>query len=296
MPLETTCAIFLAFHPSDDDLRYVRGLAGQMNVVVISNSGVHDFGFDTRAMHCFEENVGVGEGYNRGLELARSIGSTHVVFHDQDSRLRVGQVELALQRLVTLDPKANSVALSLLPVDNVTGRAREARVTKPRVVGNLLQYREVQFSGLVAPICLFEDRPFSPYLFVDFVDFEWCWKVAPQVRFLRDKSLTIGHSIGSGTMRTGGLEYSLPSPFRHYYQVRNVAVLASMPHVPRQWVVRISGKYLLRAIALPLIDRPRCWESWKASVRGLSAARRFRKSGSRRREALFGSPPQTPAR
>jgi rhamnosyltransferase len=296
MSLGTTCAIFLAFHPSDEDLRYVRDLSRQMNVVVVSNSGVHEFGSDVRAIHCFDENVGVGAGYNRGLDLARSIGSTHVVFHDQDSRLDVVQVEQALQRLDSLDPEGNSAAWSLSPVDNVTGRAREARVTKPRVVGNLLQYREVQFSGLVAPIGLFRECPFSPYLFVDFVDFEWCWKVSPQVRFLRDRSLTIGHSIGSGTLEAGGLEYSLPSSLRHFYQVRNVVVLASMPHVPRQWVFRITSKYLLRGIALPLLDRTQFWACWKASLRGLVAGLRFRRSGARRPDALMGNPLQTLSR
>jgi rhamnosyltransferase len=269
MSTENVCAIFLAFHPSDDDLQYVRDLSGQMNVVVVSNSGPHDFGPNVRAVHCFEKNVGVGEGYNRGLDLARSIDSTHVVFHDQDSRLQLSAVAGALVRLSELAAKHILAIISLTPVDLMTGHARQPRVTKPERIGDLLEFREVQFSGLVAPITLFEANPFSNLLFVDFVDFEWCWKVGSTVRLFRDESLTIGHCIGSGVKSRFGVEYSLPSPNRFYFQWRNLAILARGSYVPTQWKVRTAAKFVLRGVSLVILDLKRVPKYWSESVRGL---------------------------
>ena len=269
MSIKSTCAIYLAFHPSDEDLAYVRNLARHLSVVVVSNSGAHDFGTDVAAACYFAENVGVGAGYNRGLELARSIGSTHVVFHDQDSRLDISQVEGALERLASLDPEGESLVMSLTPVDLTTGQVRQPRVTKPTPVGDLLQFREVQFSGLVAPVEVFSADPFSTYLFVDFVDFEWCWKVSPKVRFLRDPNLSIGHRIGSGIRTLLGFEYSVPSSQRFFFQWRNLVVLSRVPYAPRQWKVRTAAKFFIRSFALVAIERTRSIGCIGESIRGI---------------------------
>jgi rhamnosyltransferase len=269
MTLETTCLIYLAFHPSDDDLVYVCDLARQMNVVVVSNSGIHDFGPDLRGVHCFETNVGVGAGYNRGLELARAIGAKHVVFHDQDSRLDVANIEGALQRILELESHGGTFAISLTPVDLTTKKARQPRVTKPMAMGAFLEFREVQFSGLVAPIGVFATDPFSEYLFVDFVDFDWCWNVGRSVRFIRDESLTIGHCIGSGVQSVFGFEYSLPAPTRFYFQWRNLLVLARLSNTPMQWKYRTTAKFLVRTLVLVVVGRTRIVSCCAESIRGI---------------------------
>jgi rhamnosyltransferase len=269
MLLERVCAIYLAFHPSEEDLSYVRDLATKMDVVVVSNSGTYDFGPDVRRKHFFEENVGVGAGYNRGIELARETGVTHVVFHDQDSRLDIWNLDLALQRLQELMLAGESAVLSLNPVDLGTRQSRQPRVTKPKRVGSFLEFREVQFSGLVAPINLFGAKPFSTELFIDFVDFEWCWRVAPTVRLLRDETLTIGHCIGSGVRSILGIEYSLPSPTRFYFQWRNLAVLARSPNTPLQWKIRTTAKLALRGLLLPVLDRKQFIVCWVETARGI---------------------------
>jgi rhamnosyltransferase len=268
--------IYLAYHPAEGDLQYVNQLAEQVSVIVVSNSGEHDFGSHIAAKRIFQENVGVGAGYNAGIEAAHSLGATHVMFHDQDSRLDAAMLTKALDRLSAIDPQGNSAALSLNPIDLGTNEPRTPRFNRPKAEGDLLRYREVQFSGLIAPMTIFDSpKPFSEYLFVDLVDFEWCWRMAKLVRILRDLSLTIGHQLGGGTKTILGAEYSLPSTSRFYFQFRNFVVLSTVPYVPTQWKFLTAVKYALRTALLPKID-PQFKDSWKQSARGIRDGRKDR--------------------
>ncbi len=261
--------IYLAYHPDENDLHYVNQLAENLSVIIVSNSGEHNFGSHVKGKRIFEENVGVGAGYNAGIDAARALGATHVMFHDQDSRLDPSMVASALLRLCEVDPRGDSVAFSLEPVDLRTNTARSPRLNRPKSEGDLLRYREVQFSGLLTPMRLFTSaKPFSEYLFVDLVDFEWCWRMAPSVRVLRDPSLTIGHQLGSGTRTLLGAEYSLPSASRFYFQFRNLIALSRASYVPFQWKVLTAIKYAIRTALLPFIDR-QFTKAWKQSIAGI---------------------------
>lgn len=263
--------IYLAYHPAAEDLAYVRSLARTTDVIAVSNSGDHDFGPDLLGKRIFAQNVGVGAGYNAGLAVARSVGSSHVLFHDQDSRLHDATLSEALKRLSEIDATGTEAVLSLSPVDLTTRQARSARLTHPVLKDGLLHYQDVQFSGLLAPVALFpDDSPFSEYLFVDFVDTEWCWRVSPTVRIVRDPALTIGHHLGSGTRSLLGHDYSLPQPTRFFFQTRNLVVLTRVPYVPRRWPWQTTAKFLIRAALLPFVER-RFVECWKQSILGFRA-------------------------
>jgi rhamnosyltransferase len=268
--------IYLAYHPSGDDLCYVRDLALQANVVVVSNSGPYDFGGDVAGVAIFETNVGVGAGYNAGLELARNLDSPYVMFHDQDSRIDRAMLERAYLRLLEIEVNQSDVVLSLNPIDLATRTSRTARLTKPVAEGDLLRYQDVQFSGLLGRTSHFEGNAFSEELFVDFIDSEWCWRTAEQLKIVRDLEITIGHNLGSGTRTLLGLEYSLPSPTRYFYQTRNLVWLTGQPYVPRIWPIQTTVKFGLRAIALPILE-PKFLDCWKQSWLGLRVGLKDRK-------------------
>jgi rhamnosyltransferase len=256
--LEELVVIYLAYHPSEEDLSYVRALASETRVVVVSNSGLHDFGMNVSKAAIFEENVGVGAGYNAGLDLARGLNARYVMFHDQDSRVDRATLESALSRLKRIESSEHQSVLSLNPRDIQTGTSRTARFTKP----------VMQFSGLLANISLFDKNAFSAELFVDFVDSDWCWRTSSDVAIFRDAQLSIGHNLGSGTRTLFGLEYSLPSPTRYFFQARNLVVLTGRTYVPKFWPVQTAGKFLLRSALLPFIE-PRYRECWKQSWLGI---------------------------
>ena len=270
--------VYLAFHPSIDDLAYVNDLAQNVAVIVVSNSGPHDFGLHVVAEHIFENNVGVGAGYNAGVMKARDLGASNILFHDQDSRVDPTTIDAAHDRLGSLLDGGQRAVLSLNPVDIATNTSRTARVTFPVAFGDLFSYQDVQFSGLLVPWKAFDDwPPFSEDLFVDFVDSAWCWKVARTTKILRDPSLVIGHQLGSGTRKILGVEYSMPSPKRFFFQVRNLVWLAGRPYVPSRWPIQTAGKFLARSIVLPLLE-PEFWSCWKESVRGVIAGLRDRRA------------------
>jgi rhamnosyltransferase len=267
--------IYLAYHPSEFDLVYVTDLAANTNVVVVSNSGPHDFGTKVLKERIFVDNVGVGAGYNAGLELAREVGATHVMFHDQDSRLDPSILERAVLRLGEIETEGAAV-LSLNPIDIEAGTARTARLTKPVSEGDLLRYRDVQFSGMICRIEHFKGDAFSATLFVDFIDSEWCWRTRSALKIYRDEKLTIRHNLGSGTRKFLGLEYSLPAPIRYYFQTRNLVLLTGAAHVPKMWPLQTLIKFLLRGVVLPFIEPKflECWkESWRGVVEGLTRRR-----------------------
>ena len=91
-------------------------------------------------------------------------------------------------------------------------------------------------------------------LFIDFVDFEWCWR-AQKLGFICGitANICIEHKVGSNEISIGNHHVIISSPIREYYSYRNYQWLVRRNYVPLQWKIAQGVKQFLRFLYFPFV-------------------------------------------
>jgi rhamnosyltransferase len=67
----------------------------------------------------------------------------------------------------------------------------------------------------------------SEELFIDYVDFEWCWRArACGIATMCFPDIVINHCLGDSSKRIAGKKVTVRSDFRYYHMLRNGFYLA----------------------------------------------------------------------
>lgn len=197
-------------------------------------------------------NAGIAVAQNRGVARARELGSDFVIEMDQDSCLPQGYVSKLMSRFVELEERGLRVGgIGPLAVrhgsDEVyhgLSRAKGAiEVQYTLSSGFLMRFDAINAVG-----------PKNEDLFIDFVDWEWCWRSRERgYRIFIDTTLEISHMLGDGHKKILGLSIGMPSPIRHYYQFRNFLYLLTRPVAPPKWKAKYSVIMLAKLCLMPFI-------------------------------------------
>ena len=96
-------------------------------------------------------------------------------------------------------------------------------------------------------------------LFIDLVDFEWCWRAKKYgYRVFSSKRARMGHMVGQKNVKILKV-YTLliPSPIRHYYQFRNTLFLLKRDYVPNYWKIKALVERGIEFFLYPIFVSPR---------------------------------------
>lgn len=210
-------------------------------------------------------NTGIGHAQNVGIAMSLARGSDCVLLIDQDTLFEPGYVAKALAILRELPDRTAALAPSVhethqggtdqgfffqtwLGFRRIIVPEGEHLIAQASASGLMLRSRHLPAVGLMN-----ED------LFIDWVDFEWCWR-ARRVGFavIGTSRLAVRHRLGDRTARVAGHAVNLRGALRHYYIVRNAFHLSlrcpSLGHWQRFVLFIRAWKYVL---AYPLLGRPR---------------------------------------
>jgi rhamnosyltransferase len=261
MNKESACAIVVLYNPELDTLESVLGSfskAGFEKLYLIDNSSVNQL--EAIGNFCLKHlskldctykpllnNVGIASAQNIGIELAMKDGFKYAIFFDQDSIIITKDF---LNKAITIYEQLNEIGV---PVASIGPRIVDRRKGKKYYAlldrGNELdavpgstEVKQLISSGSVVSIDVFKKVGlFEGELFIDFVDFEWCWRAYNQgfKHFIVD-ALEISHEFGLNEHRIGRLKMSVPSPFRCFYIYRNYLWLLKRNYIPLHWKM-VSG-------------------------------------------------------
>ncbi|SDB07119.1 rhamnosyltransferase [Pseudomonas sp. NFACC23-1] len=198
------------------------------------------------------ENLGIAKAQNLGVEVAKGLGCTFFIEMDQDTGLPANYVSSLLQRFDQLDEGRKivggigPVALKKDTNDVYHGRNRALGCTT-------VEY--TLSSGFLMPLYAFERvGKKNEDLFIDFVDWEWCWRSrAAGLNVFIDTSLEIAHMLGDGHKNILGFKIGVPAPIRHYYQYRNFLYFFDKKYVPTRWKIKYSLIMALKIFVFLLI-------------------------------------------
>lgn len=288
-PGRQVCAVIVSFHPDPARLQaLVESVASQaQRVCIVDNGSAPECVARMRGwmaapgLHLIElgENRGIAAAHNAGIRYAMAEGYAHVLLLDHDSRLMPGCVA----RLLDASARLLGAGVRLGAVgpryhDETTGAyAPFLRFSRWnfRKVHAQREDEAVETSVLISSGSLIRREaldaigPMDENLFIDGVDWEWCFRaISLGYRLYGIAGATMRHSLGDAGIRVLWRTLPLHGPLRHYYVYRNTVLMCRMPQIPFSWKLHFSLRLVVR-FAVYMLLAPRRAERLRLIARGL---------------------------
>lgn len=276
----SVAAVVLCYHPDVAVIGNVEALLAQVPRVFVVNNSPDAPTSATLAPVASDErvdimdqtsNVGVGAGFNAGMQAALDAGFEYVWIFDQDSTVAVGMLEVLLAYAGAFGESTGVIGPALRAAE--TGRVYDRdRGVGAREVDTLISSGSLFSARLLREVGLHD-----PGLFVDYVDHDICLR-ARSLGYVNVKvfDTLLDHRFGdSYPARIFGRRVYLAnySPMRHYYAARNRVILLRR-YGPRGWFwddLRYSAKAWVKLV---LLEREKL-AKLSAAARGLWAGVRY---------------------
>ena len=204
------------------------------------------------------KNIGLA-ALNKGVEYAVAfltrkgmVENPYILFMDQDSIPADGMVKVLLADYKRFQEKNSRKIAAVGPVhkDVYTGTFRWKIPPKIRAKGyaggGLYLVKQLPTSGMLTRADVWKTvGSFSPELFLDLTDFEWCWRAAMK-GFVVVKTVNtyLLHALGEGVVRCMGFPMHIPSVDREYWLFRNLLFPLSCRYAPPEVKLKLTAKIL----------------------------------------------------
>jgi rhamnosyltransferase len=266
------CCIVVAFNPDLEQLCKVIEsiLQWSQRVILVDNTPNTSYCADVLDKYDLDiiqlrENIGIGAAQNIGILKAASLGCDWIVLSDQDT-LYPENYGLLMKSRLQMYENACAIAPTFIDVHRSDEAIIKAKVPawhgwqKISPPGRVFDLYEAAASGLMLKVSSLQYVGLmNEQLFIDWVDFEWCWRArAAGFRVLGASDIKVNHSLGIGAISLGGKFVNVRPPIRHYYIVRNCIYLAIYSNFLNIFIrIRLLFKSLIFIAGYSLLFSPR---------------------------------------
>lgn len=271
-------AVLVTYYPDIDHLKSsIKKLIDQGSYVCVVNNSSQDVEVLSAQVINLGENKGIAYAQNVGMELAfNSFNADFVIQMDQDSLPADDMVQKLLTAYDYLTAhKINVGLVGCQDIDKDSLIGSKPRINKGKIILNqkhLIEVSEVLSSGSLIPRATYQTvgGP-DNRLFIDIVDFEYCWRIATfGYKVVKSTEAIVFHKLGEGQKKIFGLiSVVIPKPFRHYYNVRNAIYLIIYGKAPVYWKISNTAKILFKLCVYPF-TLPEGKKRFKFIVKGIS--------------------------
>lgn len=217
--IENLGVVIVTYNPNKNDfisnLNHYSKVASK--IVVVDNSEKPELkeilnNFDNVEYIVFKDNLGIAKAQNVGIgRLFEFESIKYILFFDQDSYLEVHGIEKLYSSLNEF-LKNNDVGL-IAPNDEVVNTKGRYSIKKEVISsGSMIPVKSLKNIGLM-----------REELFIDFVDYEWCWRAnRKKYLIICDNEVHLVHQTDKPKVILGK---TVSKPFRNYYYYRNIIFL-----------------------------------------------------------------------
>jgi len=239
-------AVIVIFYPNKSRLReLIKTLVFQVvKIIIVDNTPMKDrydyFELDENKNNMelisLDENKGIAKAQNIGIKRALELYADFVLLSDQDSVFPVNYVHKMFEDIDNDKYIINEIAC-IVPLFKDINKKNMPNQGFYRFTywgwkfifpnHGLHEIDQAISSGkiinlkLVNSIGLMDES-----LFIDWVDFEWCWRARSQYKIIGNANMIINHTLGDYTISIGFRELNQRTPIRSYYITRNAVYLA----------------------------------------------------------------------
>ena len=267
MDLSNIGVVIIVFHPNLKLLESkLKQLGDDVAIVVVDNTPNETINIEQANITYIPlyENTGIANAQNVGIGNLLERGCTHVVFFDQDSdftEIYVRSIVDEYERISTV--RKNLFLLGPTVINKINGEEYRSVIHSDKKADQgFIEKREIISSGSCVSVDkLNQVGVMDTRLFIDYVDFEHCWRANSKGYVCGiTRNVTLPHKVGNNELHfPHGYRVIISAPFRYYYQYRNWLWLCRKGYVPRQWKINTCIKFMSRIIYFPFVVN-----EWKA--------------------------------
>lgn len=253
--------VIIVFHPNARLLESkLKKLGNDVAVVVVDNTPNETINIEQANITYIPlyENTGIANAQNVGIGNLLERGCTHVVFFDQDSdftEIYVRSIVDEYERISTV--RKNLFLLGPTVINKTNGEEYRSVIHSDKKADQgFIEKREIISSGSCVSVDkLNQVGVMDARLFIDYVDFEHCWRANSKGYVCGiTQNVTLPHKVGNNELHfPHGYRVIISAPFRYYYQYRNWLWLCRKGYVPRQWKINTCIKFMSRIIYFPFV-------------------------------------------
>lgn len=227
------CAVIVTYNCGENFLNTFKSVENQVDKIVIVDNGstentirmLNKLKSEKKAeVILCGDNLGIAAALNKGVKYALENGFEWIITLDHDSNLKEDMVDRLLQAYYSLDNDNQKKVLSLLPRYIELGLNVEEQLNKEQeeikyvdggiTSGNLVNRKAFEKVGL-----------FDEKLFIDFVDYDFCFRIKEKgFEIVEVRDAILFHRIGEtkgGRFFFKKVSATNHSPIRRYYITRN---------------------------------------------------------------------------
>jgi len=222
------CVIVIYKYKYYELLGAIASIKSQVRDVYVINNGGAEACLSAGNVHevLLANNHGIGKGLNVGIAMALEKGANYVVISDQDTLYPGDYVEKLLKCYEAMG--ISIAAVGPMIFDRRKDSYRPIMVTKFRSVNRnegieCLHVAHTMSSGMMLDAKAIETVGLMREdLFIDYVDYEWCWRAQSRgFSIIISSDTAVDHVLGDRMMVVFGRKYILRNPTRYYYTIRN---------------------------------------------------------------------------
>jgi len=241
-----TAAIIVTYFPNNQIItKTLKSIMKQVSeVLIIDNTpnGSNVFkngellnGKNNVKLITLNENMGIAKAQNIGIKKALENNADFILLSDQDTFYPDNYIDNMLEAYSKIVNKEKIAAIVPDFAELNRGGERQGFVLFDGIFLKRIYPRsgcheitQAIASGEIIPSEVFNYIGFmDEELFIDWVDLEWCWRArAKGYKIIGCADVVIEHRMGDGVKKVGLKSYSIRSPIRDYYIIRNATHLA----------------------------------------------------------------------
>lgn len=277
-------AIFVVYHPDIEFLKKsLHSINNQVDkTYIIDNSASGDIqdaiiSFFDKLNHIefisLPINVGIAKAQNIGILKAIEAQASFSLLSDQDTIYPSNYIKSMMANFNSIVDNCNVAAIApnfqelnkniqegYFILEGVNSRALESKAPIERVPQVIASGMIIQ-NSVISAVGLMDEL-----LFIDWVDFEWCWRAGSMgYDIVGCNNVIINHTLGDSVIEIHDKKYSSHSPERNYYIVRNgisIALTKKYLTFKMRWFIFLKSiRYMIAFTCLgkrPLLNLVLC--------------------------------------
>lgn len=269
--------VIILYNPPDEVIQKWVNFTCQnqdVNIIFVDNSIKSNW--CSTQINCvyipLKENKGIATAQNEGIKQAIRDGADYIVFFDQDSDVDADFCSSLLceyKRIKQVEPKLAILGPTVVNKDTGIDYKSNGQDTNNgySIVGALISSGTLVEVNALRNVGMMEDD-----LFIDAVDFEWCWRASSKGYVCaRTPHVKLPHKVGQNSRTILGMPFIVSAPFRYYYQYRNWLLLIRRSYVPDKWKIKTSVRKMIELFVIPFLAENRIQtilNMWRGIIHG----------------------------
>lgn len=281
LTIQDICVVVVTYNPNPDEVvaNILLLVSNSISICIVDNST--DLNCSTKLslleqsnLHIitFNANLGIAKAQNVGSSWAFSSGYQAIVMVDQDSLITSTMIEALVKTYNELSASYKVACLGPIAYDKDKGESSQYNsVTLDANTQVAYKVETTLSSGmLIHKEALLQIGSMDEQLFIDLVDWEWCWRAKSKGYTVFVTPLVkMPHKLGEDR-KSLGFSFSLgvPAPIRHYYQFRNYFLLLNREYVPFSFKIKYAIINTFKLFYYSTMLRPRI-RRFQYSLKGI---------------------------